>query len=154
MFSLIARKQDDESFSQVRLSYLKIHEALKQAFESLGFRPEFYRCDENLPRGKDCFVFPIATDLALDGKKIAGGSQKRSSGVLLHQESVQLRKGLEWEVLMPALIAAFEKRFEVNIRPAQMDPGLLGRAEKLAAEKYGQDWSELKETHGRVGQLS
>lgn len=136
IFSLIARKTDDESFRSVRLAYLKIHEAVKTAFESFGLHPRFYRCDENLPRGGECFVFPIATDLALGTKKVAGGAQKRSSGALLHQESIQDVHGLDLFDLESALRAGFEKVFAIQLKPMDLDPELLERAKALAEEKY------------------
>lgn len=135
IFSLIARKTDDESFKSVRVSYLKIHEAVKAAFENTGKTPRFYRCDEKLPRGGDCFLFPIATDLGLEGRKIAGGAQKRSSGVLLHQESIQIGKENAF-VFMGVLKQTFAARFGTLCEDALLDPGLLRESKKLAREKY------------------
>jgi lipoate-protein ligase A len=138
LFSLVARKQHDESFSSVRVSYWKIHEAVKGALESLGRNPRFFRCDEKLERGADCFRFPIATDLAIGAEKIAGGAQKRSDGVLLHQESIQLKEeNLDAQALVLALQEGFEKIFGITLIPAPLDPALLEAAEKLAQEKYG-----------------
>ena len=136
IFSIVARKTDDESFKSVRLAYLKIHEAVKAAFEAGGLRPRFYRCDENLPRGRECFGFPIATDLALGDKKVAGGAQKRSSGALLHQESIQDVHGLDLFDLAAALRLSFEKTFDIQFKPLDLDPRLLEQARVLADEKY------------------
>ncbi len=136
LFSVAARKSHHEAFESVRISYLKIHEAVKAAYETLGFQPRFYRCDEKLARGQDCFLFPIATDLGLSGEKIAGGAQKRSSGALLHQESVKMAPGVEAESLMRGLQSGFEKMFEMKFQLSNLDPDLLEQAEQLAAEKY------------------
>ena len=136
IFSIAARKTDDESFKSVRLAYLKIHEGVKAAFEALSLKARFYRCDENLPRGKECFLFPIATDLGVGEKKIAGGAQKRSSGALLHQESIQGIAGLDLFDLATALRESFEKIFEMKLRPMDLDPGLLEKAKELAETKY------------------
>ena len=138
IFSVIARKEADESFRSVRISYLKIHEAVKTALENLGASPRFYRCDENLPKGKDCFRFPIATDLAMENRKIAGGAQKRSCGALLHQESVQTEQ-FGAEPLIGGLRAGFEKIFAMRLELAELDPRWLQEAEKLAERKYGQE---------------
>lgn len=137
IFSLIASRSHEEGFKSVRVSYLKIHEAVKSALESFGLSPRFYRCDENLPKGKDCFLFPIATDLGLEGRKIAGGAQKRSSGALLHQESVRLPATVSFEALIQALGAAFERIFESKLEPLALDPEWLEEAEALAAKKHG-----------------
>ncbi len=135
VFSLIARKQDDESFKSVRISYLKIHEAVKEAFEASGKEPRFYRCDEKLPRGGDCFLYPIATDLGLEGQKVAGGAQKRSSGVLLHQESVKPGK-TDIFIFVEFLKKAFAAQFGIRCEDAPFDPALLKEAKKLARKKY------------------
>ncbi|MBI3306676.1 MAG: lipoate--protein ligase family protein [Candidatus Omnitrophica bacterium] len=136
IFSLIARKSDDESFKSVRVSYWKIHEAVKAGLEAIGNLPRFYRCDENLPRGQDCFRYPIATDLAVGPDKAAGGAQKRSAGALLHQESIQWKGMPDSETLIPALKEGFEKIFKVALVWADLDPALLEEAEKLSEEKY------------------
>ena len=138
IFSIVARKADDESFASVRMSYLKIHEAVKSAVENLGKSPRFYRCDENLAKGSDCFLYPIATDLALAGRKIAGGAQKRSRGALLHQESLQLRS-VEREDLIAAVKTGFQSRFAVELKKWDLDPVTFHAAQRLAEEKYGPD---------------
>ncbi len=97
---------------------------------------EFYRCDENLPRGKDCFLHPIATDLALNGKKIAGGAQKRSSGAMLHQESLQFPNGVETQALQAKLSEGFEEVFQIKLKGLDLAPELLQEAGRLAKEKY------------------
>ena len=135
IFSLTSQKEHDEIFSSVRMSYLKIHEAVKLAFESLGKTAEFYRCDENLPRGKDCFLFPIATDLRLGKHKIAGGAQKRSHGALLHEESIKL-EGVDADALTKTLRQAFEKIFQMKIIAANLEPAWLNEAKAVAAKKY------------------
>lgn len=135
IFSLAARKEADESFKSVRLSYLKIHEAVKAGFEALGRTPTFYRCDEDLARGGDCFRFPIATDLALGRRKIAGGAQKRSAGTLLHQGSLK-PIGVSTEDLTRSLEKSFEKIFSVKLQPADLQPQWLEAADQMAKEKY------------------
>ncbi len=136
VFSLVASKGDDESFSSVRLSYWKIHEAVKAALESYGRQVRFYRCDENLPRGGDCFQFPIATDLAADGRKVAGGAQKRSGPALLHQESVRIPDGMDAAKFAARMTRSFADTFKVRVLKSELDPELLTQARRLAEEKY------------------
>ena len=136
IFSLIASKEHDESFRSVRLSYLKIHEAIKAGFESLGYSLRFYRCDENLPKGQDCFRFPIATDLGLGRRKIAGGAQKRSGRIMLHQESVKLIGCLDAEQLIQAICRGIEKIFCVRLGAADLDPELMKEAGELSRSRY------------------
>lgn len=136
IFSLTARKDDDETFKSVSASYWKIHEAVKTALEKLGEKPRFYRCDEKLPKGGECFVFPIATDLELDGHKVAGGAQKRSLGVLLHQESIQIPSRMDAFVFADALRDGFKQVFEVTFPFYEIDSEILKTTKELAARKY------------------
>ena len=135
IFSLIAHKNHDESFKSVRMSYWKIHEAVKEAFWLLGIEPRFFRCDEKLPRGKTCFEFPIATDLALGDEKIAGGAQKRSSGWFLHQESIKIPKGIDRDDLMAAIRRSFEKVFDIRVAEEDLNPEWLREADELSKQK-------------------
>lgn len=136
IFSLIAGKGDDESFKSVRISYWKIHEAVKIGFELLNLKLDFYRCDQDLPSGPECFNFPIATDLSYQGRKIAGGAQKRSRGAFLHQESVQIPKGIDEPQLEKALLQGFQKVFEIQMIPCEVNPDDLRLADQLSKSKY------------------
>lgn len=136
IFSLIAHKQHDESFHSVRVSYWKIHEALKAGFEDLGLKPRFYRCDEDLPEGPECFRYPISSDLALGKDKIAGGSQKRSAGALLHQESVVVPAGQDAFKMGEAFQRGFERIFKTTLEPEFLQPEWFEKAVSLAKDKY------------------
>jgi len=136
VFSLIAHKQHDESFHSVRVSYWKIHEALKAGFEALGLQPRFYRCDEDLPEGPECFRYPISSDLALGKNKIAGGSQKRSAGTLLHQESVVVPSGVTGFQLAEAFHGGFQKVFGIEFQAEPVQPDWFEKAKALADTKY------------------
>ncbi len=136
LFTLVAHHGHHESFRSVRISYLKIHEAVKAALEKRGDRPRFYRCNEDLPPGVHCFENPIATDLALEGRKVAGGAQKRSSRWMLHEESLQLRGGIRSRGFESLLLQAFSETFNVRVVPASVHPEILKRAGSLAREKY------------------
>ena len=149
IFSLTARTSEDGSFSSVRMSYLKIHEVIKAALEAFELKPFFYRCDERLPRGNDCFHFPIATDLRVGNRKVAGGAQKRSAGALLHQESIQGMGSLDPKELIRVLREKIEERFEVKCLPSDLDPELWIQAKALAASKY-QTWPEEVEEAGAL----
>jgi len=135
MFTLIAPKGAHGSFRSVKESYAKIHECVKAALEQTGRKPSFFK-DEELPLGKDCFLFPIASDLALDGEKIAGGGQKRSMGILMHQESIQMKRLGDPEVLKDLLEKTFEEIFKACLEPAPFWPELFMKTEKMGDEKY------------------
>lgn len=136
MFSLIVSKNEDERLRSVKTSYGIIHEALRMAFRRAGRETRFYRCDERLPSGSDCFLFPIASDLGWKGRKIAGGGQKRSSGVLLHQESVRRMPGLDPQDLLGHISEAVAEVFGAVFVSGILDPEELEEARTLGKEKY------------------
>lgn len=141
IFSLIARYEgtgtpenrgSQSPFSSVRTSYAKIHEGVKRALRDLGFDPEFYGSGKPLPKGSDCFDFPVESDLSWKGRKISGGAQKRSEGVLLHHESILVPPGLKREDLVRAVRKGLEQVFDVAIEDTDLDPGIYFQAERKA----------------------
>ncbi len=136
MFTLIAPKGMHPRYKSVMDSYAEIHEVLQQALKSLGLDAGFYREEEALPAGKDCFLFPIASDLAVNGRKIAGGGQKRTLGMLLHQESILLEKDSLYEPLMEAFSAKLSDSLGCVRQAAEWQPELFDAAEKLGRERY------------------
>ena len=72
---------------------------------------------------------------AMNGKKIAGGAQKRSEGVLLHHESILVPPGIDREVLTGAIRKRFERVFGVSIENADLDPDLYFRAAENSKTK-------------------
>lgn len=136
MFTFIASKNMDESFKSVMSSYARLHEVLGEALADLGVKARFYREDESLPAGKDCFLHPISSDLEADGKKIAGGGQKRSRGFLLHQESIHLKRDDLYEPLTHAFIKGLSERFGCKTESSDWPPELMEEAEILGRQKY------------------
>jgi lipoate-protein ligase A len=136
MFTLLARKSDDDSFGSVRASYQKIHEAVACALAARGIESDVFPAAPESPSGPRCFEFPVATDLSVNGRKAAGGGQKRSSGSLMHQESIQKIKGFEADDWVVPLYNAFQEIFGVSIEPVPADPALLHEAEDLGRSRY------------------
>lgn len=131
IFSLVARYDDgSDLFSSVRTSYEKIHESVSIGLQTCGLDPKFYSDTGKLPKGSDCFDFPVESDLSWKGKKIAGGAQKRSEGVLLHQESISIPPTVNREDLVWAIRKGFERVFTVVIENADLEPEFYFQAEK------------------------
>ena len=131
IFSLTARAgADPERLGSVRTSYAKIHESVRMGLQTCGLDPEFYSSKETLPKGNDCFDFPVESDLSWKGKKIAGGAQKRSEGVLLHHESIAIPEHVGWAALIQAVRHGFESVFGGMLQPVDLDPDLYFQAEK------------------------
>ncbi len=125
IFSLIAPFANSESaLGSVRTSYKMLHDAVQAGLQSLGLDAKFYACNTSLPKGSDCFDFPVESDLSWNGKKIAGGAQKRSDGVLLHHESISIPAGIGRDAIICAIRAGLEKVFNVTIQNVDMNPDI------------------------------
>ena len=126
VYSVCARRDSFPTFGMVRTSYLSFHEAVQDAFSVLGFETRLLRCDEvrpltqpSPPKGgegqlAECFKEPVATDVLLEERKIAGGGQWRRERSFLHQGSVQIPPGVSYEDLRDALKKAFAKKFGID----------------------------------------
>ena len=133
IFSLCGQCENGGSLStlgSVQSSYEMLHEAVKKGFQSAGLEPEFYEAQGKLPKGSDCFDFPVESDLSWSGKKIAGGAQKRSGGVLLHHESISIPSGVAREPFLQAVKKGLEQVLGVTIQNSDMDPKLFFAAER------------------------
>lgn len=125
IYTVLARKDSFPTFGRVRTSYLTFHEIVREALASLGVHATLVRCDnpeakQNSRRlVKDCFSTPVPTDLIFEGKKIAGGAQRRRGEAFLHQGSVQLVAGVTFERLHDAFIESFERKLAVILSPDQ-----------------------------------
>jgi len=147
IFALIARYgPENDPLNSVRTSYGKIHEGVKIALRNLGAAPDFYTPQDPLPKGKDCFRFPVESDLSWKGRKIAGGAQKRSRGVLLHQESIQMPGRSGHDALIVAILGGLAEVFGITVRKAVMDPELVFQAERKALPQGGQSWKNSEVT--------
>ncbi len=132
IFSLGVRTQlDPENLGEVRTSYGKIHEGVKMGLQLFGLDPKFYSYGDKMPKGSDCFDFPVESDLSWKGRKIAGGAQKRSEGVLLHHESILIPPGIKREDLIRAVCRGMEQVFGAEIQNGDLDPEMYFQAEKL-----------------------
>ncbi len=138
IFSLIAPISESgtqRGLESVRASYKAIHEAVKTGLQSLGLGADFCDSEVPLPKGNDCFDFPVESDLSWRGKKFAGGAQKRSEGVLLHHESITMPSGVGRDALIGAIRAGLEQTLGVTIRNSDMDPEMYFQAERNALSR-------------------
>jgi lipoate-protein ligase A len=136
IFSLIARYDRSLSpLSSVSTSYGKIHEGVKMGLEFCGLDSKFYGPGDAMPQGSDCFDSPVESDLSWKGKKIAGGAQKRSGGVLLHHESILIPPGVERADLIRAIRQGMETVFEMTVRDTDLDPEIFFDTERKAMSR-------------------
>jgi lipoyl(octanoyl) transferase len=142
IFSLITRFERGQAraakenacafLASASASYGKIHEGVKMGLELCGLDPKFYGAGDITSQGSDCFSYPVESDLSWKGKKVAGGAQKRSEGVLLHQESIQIPPGVARKDLIGAVRKGLTQVFEVTIENVDMDPEIFFNAQRKA----------------------
>lgn len=89
-------------------SYRAINGKIKIALEQLGvsFQALLHDQMQRSQHEKFCMAHPTIYDLVIEGRKIAGGAQRRGRNALLHQGSICLEmpeEGFYEEVLLPNL---------------------------------------------------
>jgi len=122
--------------NDVKSSYLKINEAVR-----VGLRAEYPKMDyadcRTVPsqsakqRERICFDAPSCYDLLSAGKKVLGGSQRRTNGILLHQSTMFLSQPAN--LLMKRVREGFEQVWKISFREESLTREEL--AEALEAEK-------------------
>ncbi len=67
-------------------AYCALHKAVAASFEA---RPDLYVAELHSPQGQyECFQKPVHGDVVTDGRKLAGGAQRRTKSGMLHQGSI------------------------------------------------------------------
>lgn len=117
-------------------SYALIHGALCRALGDAGI-PAEAASSSAVKTSQACFENPVLHDVLVQGRKIAGASQRRTRAGLIHQGSVQTLE-------LPADFGGdFAARLAGAVRQETFNIALA--AEKLAAEKYGtRAWLEKR----------
>jgi lipoate-protein ligase A len=87
-FSLIVPRSEKWCLQRAATTYAELHQALASALCRIGKNVRLADRDESSPG--QCFVGPVRHDLISEGRKIAGGAQRRTRQGLLHQGSLQL----------------------------------------------------------------
>jgi lipoate-protein ligase A len=143
VFSLGADTQAFPQLHSLKESYRLIHSMIAAAFEIrripavLADRKEGV-LDLRSPQTSQglCFDNPVPGDLVAEGKKWAGGAQKRQKSFLLHQGSVAVPPGLTPEVFSQDIKGCFEEGLGVGFQKKEVSPALKLRAQELSNTYY------------------
>ena len=132
----------DQVFNNSSLSiYQDVHRAIQRALVKRALPAELapvaalYERRTNHAavidrRYSECFANPVAADVMLNGRKVAGAAQRRTRRGLLQQGSIQ---GFEMADDFPQRFTdALAERFAKK----EIAPLVLDRARAIAAEKY------------------
>ncbi|HRZ87014.1 MAG TPA: biotin/lipoate A/B protein ligase family protein [bacterium] len=168
-FSIVAPEEafaGGEGPGKVVESYRKVNEAIRSGISAIreagsGGPTSLERQAASIRATKLCFAQPTKYDVMYEGRKIAGGAQRRIGGYVLYQGSILMRREPEEELsalLGPTaatmeeiagrkldrneavrqLRAGFEEAFG-RCAPAAIDETVIDQARRLAIERYGCD---------------
>lgn len=88
-FSLMIPKGDPVADMPPAQFYKELHGRVARWLSDLLFSKVSLAGEGDCRPGNACFTAPACDDLLLEGKKVLGGAQRRSSGALLYQGSLQ-----------------------------------------------------------------
>jgi lipoate-protein ligase A len=109
-------------------AYWQLHKAVAASFEA---RPDLHAAEPKSPQGQyECFQKPVCGDVVADGRKLAGGAQRRTKSGMLHQGSIDAKLSVE------QLKRGFRETLEINFEDYEVTDAERAVAEKLVVEKY------------------
>jgi lipoate-protein ligase A len=112
-------------------AYCALHQAVAAAFQS---PPALHHAPLHSPRGSyECFQRPVHGDVVADGRKLAGGAQRRTRSGLLHQGSIAAKLSAK------RIKHGFQEALRVEFEIYELADTERTWAEKLVREKYATD---------------
>ena len=145
-YSIVIPANDPAFCESSKSIYEKVHCALCEALIEQGERAELSVApvyDRRKPSSPEttavtdrcnrdnCFANPVPADVLLDGRKIAGAAQRRTTRGLLHQGSIQ--NTAAGNDLAERFAQALSKKTERR----EIDGEIVRRAREIAAQRYG-----------------
>jgi len=113
------------------------HSRLSDPIPQKRFAPAIYSLHQAQavsPRGQyECFQNPVPGDVVDDGRKLAGGAQRRNKSGMLHQGSIAA------PVTADGLKQAFCDAFDADFHSYELSRAERALAEKFVQEKYTTD---------------
>jgi len=112
-------------------AYCALHKAIAAAFDS---QPALHQAPVQSPQGQyECFQKPVHGDVVADGRKLAGGAQRRSRSGLLHQGSIAAK------ISAKQIEAGFREVLGIGFEEYELSEAERALAKKLVREKYATD---------------
>lgn len=110
-FAIASPKEEPWTALRACESYRTMHRALAAALGECGIAVTL--SPGAAGPAQECFAAPVAHDLLYEGRKIAGGAQRRTKRGLLHQGSVQMDLGPGAPQILAAHLAAHVTEWRV-----------------------------------------
>ena len=112
-------------------AYWLLHRAVAASFEA---RPDLHVAEVHSPQGQyECFQKPVHGDVVTDGRKLAGGAQRRTKSGMLHQGSIDAKISAE------QLKRGFREALGIDFEGYEVTDAERTVAEKLVVNKYATD---------------
>jgi lipoate-protein ligase A len=146
-FSLILNVPTRYFSSDVKSSYLKINEAVRVGLREDHPSLDYADCrsapsQSAKQKGRVCFESPSCYDLLLAGRKVLGGSQRRTRGVMLHQSTLFLPDAPE--LLEQKIREGFERVWKIRFLEEPLTEKELDEAaESEKAKRADARWTYL-----------
>lgn len=141
-YSMIYREDSGAVAKGTRTSYSQIHNGVAAFLRALGAEAELYAHDSKYGRVfGPCFTSPVASDVVVGNRKVAGAAQRRKAGVVLHQGEVSLDLDVlrKWSYnnVLTAFINSLSKQLD-----ARFLEGQISETESCLAEELVMDHTE------------
>jgi lipoate-protein ligase A len=108
-----------------------LHKAVAASFET---QPDLHVAELHSPQGQyECFQKPVRGDVVTDGRKLAGGAQRRTKSGMLHQGSIDAKLSIA------QLKRGFREALDVDFEEYEVADAERVVAEKFVVEKYATD---------------
>ncbi len=112
-------------------AYCALHQAVAAAFQS---PLALHQAPIHSPQGQyECFQRPVHGDVVADGRKLAGGAQRRTKSGLLHQGSIAAKLSVD------QIKHGFQEALGIEFEIYELTDPERTQAEKLVREKYAID---------------
>ncbi len=112
-------------------AYCALHQAVAAAFQS---PLALHHAPLQSPHGSyECFQRPVHGDVVADGRKLAGGAQRRTKSGLLHQGSIAAKLSAN------QIKHGFREALGVEFETYEPTDAERAQAERLVREKYATD---------------
>ena len=143
-FSLLLKNNNPFLPSDVKMSYLKVNEALRLGIKELYPEMDYADC-KTVPSGRGdgervCFEKPSCYDLLIGKQKVVGASQRRRDGVILHQSTVFLKDPIK--TVTEKILKGFRELWKIDFEEKPLSGEEIKLIQKKEVERYGSpEWA-------------
>jgi len=141
-FSLMIPKGDNHASLAPALFYRELHGCLAPWLSGILSSEVSLAGEKEIRQGESCFTAPARDDLLLGHQKILGGAQRRSTGALLYQGSLQMMGDSKSKTDIYEQMACI---LSASVSGIKLSESLIKNAHSLVESRYGtKAWNERR----------